>query len=292
MWSSRNKRAAAPSTIFSRNATMSPRQMASKAYSLACKKLERDEKRHRPHYTVRERLLLYNTMNKAEEVLNKRSARTNRRVLAAEDDDDVMAFEQKKDTHENSTHHHHHQHHHEVSPLCSQQQADEDGDNDEHRQEQEQEEMPALLTTSMAQRPQTSLQCSGSTTASSHNIPRMQSSPGNSLPANIPPQSSIASSTNSPVVDSSLQCRVIIGHHHVNPMTAAIIWNSQLFAWKVANKDVKFPTHLLASRTVAFSFLFFSFLSFSFLLFSQLCTYLIPWVEREFLLSITAKYLS
>lgn len=69
--------------------SLSPRQVANKAYSLAIKKLDRDDKRRRPHYTVRERLLLSNTMTKAEDLLNKRTPRSNRRVLASEFDDDV-----------------------------------------------------------------------------------------------------------------------------------------------------------------------------------------------------------
>ena len=69
--------------------SLSPRQVANKAYSLAIKKLDRDDKIRRPHYTVRERLLLSNTMTKAEDLLNKRTPRSNRRVLASEFDDDV-----------------------------------------------------------------------------------------------------------------------------------------------------------------------------------------------------------
>ena len=66
---------------------LSPRQVANKAYSLAIKKLDKDDQRRRPHYSVRERLLLSNTMAKAEDVLNKRTPRTNRRALLFEDDD-------------------------------------------------------------------------------------------------------------------------------------------------------------------------------------------------------------
>ncbi|KAL0079896.1 hypothetical protein J3Q64DRAFT_1751673 [Phycomyces blakesleeanus] len=76
----------APSTVFS-TAAMSPRQVANKAYSLACKKLDRDDRRSRPRYNIRERLLLCNTINKAEDVLNKRTQRFNRRVLSIEDED-------------------------------------------------------------------------------------------------------------------------------------------------------------------------------------------------------------
>lgn len=74
----------------SNNSNLSPRQVATKAYSLAIKKLDKDDKRRRPQYTVRERLLLSNTMNKAEDLLNKRTSRLNRRVLSFESDDDVI----------------------------------------------------------------------------------------------------------------------------------------------------------------------------------------------------------
>ncbi|KAI8379819.1 hypothetical protein EDC96DRAFT_114263 [Choanephora cucurbitarum] len=50
-------------------AIMSPRQTANKAYTLTIKKLDRDEKR--PHYSIREKLLLSNTLAKAEQMLNK-----------------------------------------------------------------------------------------------------------------------------------------------------------------------------------------------------------------------------
>lgn len=77
-----------PSTLFS--TTLSPRQVANKAYSLAIKKLDRDDKRSRPRYNVRERLLLCHTLTHAEQFLQKRTARTNRRVMAFEDDDDAF----------------------------------------------------------------------------------------------------------------------------------------------------------------------------------------------------------
>jgi len=80
-----NKKSSTASTT----SNLSPRQVANKAYSLAIKKLDRDDKRRRPHYTVRERLLLSNTMTKAEDLLNKRTPRSNRRVLASEFDDDL-----------------------------------------------------------------------------------------------------------------------------------------------------------------------------------------------------------
>ncbi|KAI7897030.1 uncharacterized protein EV154DRAFT_490241 [Mucor mucedo] len=84
IWS--NKRNKAPCTIFS-STTLSPRQIANKAYTLGCKKLDRDDKQSKQKYHVRERLLLCNTIAKAEEVLNARTRRTNRRVMAAEDEE-------------------------------------------------------------------------------------------------------------------------------------------------------------------------------------------------------------
>ncbi|KAK4513717.1 aminophospholipid translocase [Mucor velutinosus] len=83
-----NKKSSTASSSSASN--LSPRQVANKAYSLAIKKLDRDDKRRRPHYTVRERLLLSNTMTKAEDLLNKRTPRSNRRVLASEFDDDLI----------------------------------------------------------------------------------------------------------------------------------------------------------------------------------------------------------
>lgn len=79
-----------PSTLFSSTTTLSPRQVANKAYSLAIKKLDRDDKRSRPRYNVRERLLLCHTLTHAEQFLQKRTARTNRRVMAFEEDDDAF----------------------------------------------------------------------------------------------------------------------------------------------------------------------------------------------------------
>ncbi|KAI9280002.1 hypothetical protein BY458DRAFT_553423 [Sporodiniella umbellata] len=55
------------------NKRLSPRQVANKALSLAVKKLDRDDKRKRPQYSVRERLLLSHTMARAEDVLNKKN---------------------------------------------------------------------------------------------------------------------------------------------------------------------------------------------------------------------------
>ncbi|KAI8147929.1 hypothetical protein BJV82DRAFT_664268 [Fennellomyces sp. T-0311] len=78
----------APTTIFASTNSLSPRQIANKALSLGYKKLDRDTKRTRPKYDFRIRVLLYNTITAAENVLNKRTRRTNRRVMAAEDEDD------------------------------------------------------------------------------------------------------------------------------------------------------------------------------------------------------------
>lgn len=83
IWTKKNK---APCTIFT-TTTLSPRQIANKAYTLGCKKLDRDDKQSKQKYHVRERLLLCNTIAKAEEVLNARTRRTNRRVMAAEDEE-------------------------------------------------------------------------------------------------------------------------------------------------------------------------------------------------------------
>ncbi|KAI8076829.1 uncharacterized protein BX664DRAFT_344054 [Halteromyces radiatus] len=112
----------APSSLFSSN--LSPRQIANKAYSLAIKKLDRDDKRSRPHYNVRERLLLCNTLTKAEQFLQKRTPRTNRRVMAFEEDDstcssdDIMTTPQQHNDHIDS-------------PLSHMDQDDDDDDEDD-----------------------------------------------------------------------------------------------------------------------------------------------------------------
>lgn len=80
-WINKNK------SNLNNSSSLSPRQVANKALSLAVKKLDKDDKRRRPQYTVRERLLLSNTMIRAEDLLNKRTTRTNRRVMIGEDDD-------------------------------------------------------------------------------------------------------------------------------------------------------------------------------------------------------------
>ncbi|KAH8552046.1 hypothetical protein BGW37DRAFT_466655 [Umbelopsis sp. PMI_123] len=71
----------------------SPRQVATRAYNLACKKLDRDEQKSKQNYTLRERLLLYRTMNHAEEVLQKRTRRTIRRVMDAEEDEEAFGLQ-------------------------------------------------------------------------------------------------------------------------------------------------------------------------------------------------------
>ncbi|CAO3650273.1 unnamed protein product [Cunninghamella blakesleeana] len=87
LWGRNKSNQKAPSTIFSSNNNLSPRQVANKAYSLAIKKLDKDDKRHKPKYHVRERLLLCNTLSRAEQFLQKRTARTNRRVMSFEEED-------------------------------------------------------------------------------------------------------------------------------------------------------------------------------------------------------------
>ncbi|KAG1112512.1 hypothetical protein G6F42_014721 [Rhizopus arrhizus] len=112
MWSKRStlqttNNRSAPCTIFS-TTTLSPRQIANKAYSLGCKKLDRDDKRSKQQYHVRERLLLCNTISKAEEMLNARTRRTNRRVMSAEDDEEENynnSSQMKPHHHSNSEHH-------------------------------------------------------------------------------------------------------------------------------------------------------------------------------------------
>lgn len=84
-WINKNK------TLTTNNSNLSPRQVANKAHALAIKKLDKDDKRRRPQYTVRERLLLSNTMARAEDLLNKRTSRLNRRVLAVEHDDEIIS---------------------------------------------------------------------------------------------------------------------------------------------------------------------------------------------------------
>ncbi|PHZ14023.1 uncharacterized protein RHIMIDRAFT_236016 [Rhizopus microsporus ATCC 52813] len=130
IWSKRASKQA-PCTIFS-STSLSPRQIANKAYTLGYKKLDRDDKRSKQKYHLRERLLLYNTITKAEEVLNTRTRRTNRRVMAAEDDDD--------DHHEFSMKHNNNNtcNHHDKSPLKQ------NIKEEEEEEEQEDQDIPIL----------------------------------------------------------------------------------------------------------------------------------------------------
>jgi hypothetical protein len=121
IWSS--KRVTAPCTIFSTTA-LSPRQIANKAYTLGCKKLDRDDKRSKQKYHVRERLLLCNTIAKAEEVLNTRTRRTNRRVMAAEDEE-----EHSSDEFSIKPHHNHHDHHSPLRVSAEEEEEEEEQDN-------------------------------------------------------------------------------------------------------------------------------------------------------------------
>lgn len=130
IWSKRTSKQA-PCTIFS-STSLSPRQIANKAYTLGYKKLDRDDKRSQQKYHLRERLLLYNTITKAEEVLNARTRRTNRRVMAAEDDDDdYHEFSMKHNNNNNTCNHH------DKSPLKQNIQEEEE-------EEQEDQDIPIL----------------------------------------------------------------------------------------------------------------------------------------------------
>ncbi|CAO3583480.1 unnamed protein product [Absidia cylindrospora] len=129
------RRATAPSTIFTTTSQLSPRQIANKAMTLGCKKLDNDDKRTRPRYNVRERLLICNTIASAEQVLNQRTRRTNRRVMEAEDDDshfDAQALTPSMNqTDQNPSQPHHH--HEDASPLrtsLDDSPNDDDNDND------------------------------------------------------------------------------------------------------------------------------------------------------------------
>lgn len=122
LWTKNSKsNSRAPSTIFSNSSSnLSPRQVANKAYSLAIKKLDRDDKRSRPHYNVRERLLLCNTLSRAEQFLQKRTARTNRRVMAFEDEDVCGSKEEERRAPTEPVVVEHH------SPLCHMEEDDDD----------------------------------------------------------------------------------------------------------------------------------------------------------------------
>ncbi|KAI8074841.1 hypothetical protein BC940DRAFT_178 [Gongronella butleri] len=126
-------RRSAPSTIFA-TTKQSPRQIALKTFSLGCKKLDRDDRRSRPQYNVRERLLLCNMINQAEEVLNKRARRTNRRVMEAEDDDSHFDANLHTGTAEHVKHFQEHQkylHEEHHSPLRDSEIADDEEEDDE-----------------------------------------------------------------------------------------------------------------------------------------------------------------
>ena len=84
--SNSNNNNSAPTTIFSN--ALSPRQLANKTITLGYKKLDRDSKRQRPQYNFRIQVLITNTIAEAENVLNKRTRRTNRRVMAAEEEEE------------------------------------------------------------------------------------------------------------------------------------------------------------------------------------------------------------
>lgn len=135
----------APSTPFT--SKLSPRQIATKAMTLGCKKLDRDDKRTRPQYNVRERLLLCNTIAHAEQVLNQRTRRTNRRVMSMEDDDTYFdqSINTPKDNNDDEDDSrkkfHQQQHHHqreEHSPLRSSSSSDEEEEEEERSSPREQ----------------------------------------------------------------------------------------------------------------------------------------------------------
>ncbi|KAI9256040.1 hypothetical protein EDC94DRAFT_661716 [Helicostylum pulchrum] len=133
IWSSKRNNRSAPCTIFT-STTLSPRQIANKAYTLGCKKLDRDDKRSKQRYHVRERLLLCNTISKAEEVLNARTRRTNRRVMAAEDEEEHSSDEFSMKHVVNNKENH--------SPLRSSAK-----DDDEVEAEEEEKTIPHINTT-------------------------------------------------------------------------------------------------------------------------------------------------
>ncbi|KAG2226108.1 hypothetical protein INT45_011725 [Circinella minor] len=224
MWSKRNN---APNTIFTSTRNMSPRQVASKAHSLACKKLDRDEKRRRPSYHIRERVLLQNTMNKADAVLNKRQARTNRRVLAAEDDE-VGYDDPPQQQHQQ----HYPPHHH--SPLAISNMEEDD----ELQQEQEEpitihsqplkEEQPQLMVCTPPS-PPLSASTSLSTSSSSLSLASVTNHAQAPLlptsipisPPTTPPLSSSSGSTSIPIDLPTLDCRILVTHHLQNKFTCA-----------------------------------------------------------------------
>ncbi|KAI7849096.1 hypothetical protein BDC45DRAFT_521543 [Circinella umbellata] len=96
--SNNNINNSAPTTLFSN--VLSPRQLANKTITLGYKKLDRDSKRQRPQYNFRIHVLINNTIAKAENVLNKRTQRTNRRVMAAEEESEEDFIHMIKTNHE------------------------------------------------------------------------------------------------------------------------------------------------------------------------------------------------
>lgn len=180
MWSKRstfqttNSRSA-PCTIFS-TTTLSPRQIANKAYSLGCKKLDRDDKRSKQQYHVRERLLLCNTIAKAEEVLNARTRRTNRRVMSAEDEEE----ENYNNSSQMKPHHHSNSEHH--SPLRnSSDDLEAEGEEEESIQQQHIPSL-SLSTASSTSTSSTSLSIASSTSSSSSQNNTSNSSNNKLLP--------------------------------------------------------------------------------------------------------------
>jgi hypothetical protein len=156
IWSSKRATGkSAPCTIFSTTA-LSPRQIANKAYTLGCKKLDRDDKRSKQKYHVRERLLICNTITKAEEVLNSRTRRTNRRVMAAEDEEEHSSDEFSIKLNHNN----HHEHH---SPLRA------SADSEDEEQEEKSENIPSQTNNNDYT---TSLPASNNNSSSNSLLPR------------------------------------------------------------------------------------------------------------------------
>ncbi|KAI9258998.1 hypothetical protein BDA99DRAFT_538920 [Phascolomyces articulosus] len=230
MWS---KRVNAPNTLFTSTRNMSPRQVASKAHSLACKKLDRDEKRRRPSYHIRERVLLNNTMIKADALLNKRQARTNRRVLAAEDDE--VGYDDPPQTQQH--HQHYPPHHH--SPLAHSNMEEDE----EPLQEQEQslppqqpvmtaeivspqplkpeqqlsEQQPLQLVSTPPSPPLSAFVLSSSPSSTNQaQAPLLPTSiPLPPSPPTTPPLLSSSSITSIPLDLPTLDCRILVSHNHL-----------------------------------------------------------------------------
>ncbi|SAL97706.1 hypothetical protein [Absidia glauca] len=137
----------APSTPFT--SKLSPRQIATKAMTLGCKKLDRDDKRTRPQYNVRERLLLCNTIAHAEQVLNQRTRRTNRRVMSMEDDDtyfDQSINTPKDDDDDKPRKKASQQQREEHSPLRASSSSDEEEEEEEEQEDRSSREQPPQHT--------------------------------------------------------------------------------------------------------------------------------------------------